>query len=41
MIWVFLHLVRLRLVRTSVTMSSDSRERCCLVYLGLIDGMFA
>ena len=39
MIWVFLHFVRSRLVRNSVTMSSDSRERRCLVYLGLIDGI--
>ena len=41
MIWVFLHFVSARLVRNSVILSSDSRERRCLVYLGLIDGMFA
>ena len=41
MIWVFQRFVSSHLVRNSVILSSDSRERRFLVYLGLIDGMFA
>ena len=43
--WVFLHFVPVfrpfAFSQNSIILSSDSRERRFLVYLGLIDGMFA